>query len=316
MMLSRSAKKIYWMGRDLEWAEFVALYSRVQYENLMDLPARQSKEDLLESILHVADAQENYFSVHSQLKAEDVLTFICIEEANPNSVLAYVDRVREMARGARDGLSLELWEYVNRFYHTMNSYSTERLHREGIQGFAGAIESNSCRIKGYIHNNMLRNEAWMLFSLGMYMERAFLITRTLLHQMQAIATQESSGQNGPDESYQFALLLGSIGGYEMFKQGYQKNASRKLALDFLLLNTEFPKSVVHTLTSIHTILKDLHAARQEQESALQSTSHTILSQCQDFTPGDQAESTVDFLKKTLANLHALAGQLEQTYLKF
>lgn len=315
-MLSRSAKKIYWMGRDLEWAEHVALYTRVQFEALMDLPVTQQKHGLLESILHVADAQENYLSAHAQLKAEDVISFISIEDANPDSVLAYVDRVRELARGARDGLSLELWEYINRFYHEMNSYSPEKLHQEGIQDFAGAIESNSCRIKGYIHHNMLRNEAWMLFSLGNYLERSLLVTRTLLHQMRAIARQGKTGQDGPDESYQFALLLRSIGGYEMFKQGYQRNATRTLALNFLISNTAFPKSVVHTLSYIHTILKDLHASRQEEESLLQATSRTILSQCQAFTPGDQAGPTVDFLEKTLGDLHELAGQLEQTYLKF
>ncbi|GAB3533964.1 hypothetical protein GCM10027443_20310 [Pontibacter brevis] len=304
------------MGRDLEWAEYVALYTKVHFESLMDLPVTQQKETVLEAVLQVADEHENYFSTHAQLKAEEVLSFITMDKANPDSILAYVNRIRELARGARDTYSPELWEHINGFYHAMNSYSAEDISREGVHSFTGKIASNSFQIKGYLLDSMLRNEAWVLFSLGIYLERTLLVARTLLHQVCATTKQEDAGQDDPENNFQYVLLLESMGAYGMFKQVYQKNATRALALDFLVLNTTFPKSIAFNLSSIHAKLNNLFDLQHEEKQQLEATLQKIQTQCEAFTPGDEAGKIADFLEKTADNLKEFAQQLEQTYLKF
>ncbi|GAB3538326.1 hypothetical protein GCM10027443_33080 [Pontibacter brevis] len=313
-MLKRCGNKLFWMGRLLERSEYVTQYLKVCYVSLMDLPRTQQKEEVLELALHVANAHAGYFSEHAQLKASDVLSYVSLAEANPDSVVAGVTRMRELASGVRESLSPELWEYTNCFYHALNGYTPARLNKEGFQSFARKVEANSCQIKGHLQDNMVRNETWMLLSLGRCMERALLLNQTLLHQLQAIAGQENPDQAGLPASRHLVLLLESIGAYGTYKQVYHQNANLADALHFLLINREFPKSLLHNLTCIHTMLKETTCFLPEEKHALASGSQELLALCQAFTPGKPAASTINFLEKTESYLQELAGQLDQTYL--
>jgi uncharacterized alpha-E superfamily protein len=314
-MLSRIGNRVYWLGRYLERAEFLARYTNVHYMHFMDAPATQGKDSALQSVLHVAEVHERYFSAHTRLKAEDVFRFISVDEANPESVLAHIVRVREYASGARDALTPEMWEYINCFYHELVSYSASRLPQEGIEVFARKVAANASMIKGYLHSRMLRNEGWTLLSLGIYLESARLVSQSLRYRMQTLAAQADAGQPGPPESPQLALLLESIGTYEMFKQMYQEKAGRKLALDFLVKNPAYPKSLRYSFARIQTLLSSIGHLRPEAADALGSKSHSLLEKCQAFVPGEEAGPAVAFLEESVTALTNLAGQLENAYLE-
>ena len=256
-MLARIGNSLFSLGRYIERAEHVARYAKVQYASTMDAPLVQSKDYILESILNMAGVRQAYFGKYPELGEEEVLQFVAIEDSNLFSIQAFIGLLRENARGARDCISSELWETINRFYHDINNYTPDKLHTAGIHRFSKKVEENCAVIKGYIDNTLLRNEIWMLIALGIHLERAIQVSLIILNKVYDIRKLEASLQGGPVESFQWAILLRSAESYDMFKRYHVINPDRRNALDFLLFNPAFPKALAFNLERVQQLTTTL-----------------------------------------------------------
>ncbi|RYZ45264.1 MAG: alpha-E domain-containing protein, partial [Sphingobacteriales bacterium] len=141
--------------------------------------------------------------------------------------------VRENARGARDSLSTEVWERINQFYHTTTSYDAAKLQYDGLQQFAQKIEESSYVIKGYIDNTLIRNEVWLLISLGVHLERAVQVALILKTKLADIGKMETSKQGSPLENYMLTTLLQSAEARDMYLRHYKTSPNKLNVLDFL-----------------------------------------------------------------------------------
>ena len=153
-MLSRIANSLFWMGRYIERAEHMARYTRVQYFSALDAPIAQKKEMVLESILSMAGLDDIYKKSHDKLVDEEVLTFLTTDLNHPYSIISNISFARENARGARDTLSSELWESINKYYHAVNDFSMNSNIDEDIYDFSMLIMDNSSIVKGYIEKTL------------------------------------------------------------------------------------------------------------------------------------------------------------------
>lgn len=257
-MLSRIGNSLFWLGRYLERAEHIARYTRVQYVSSVDAPLGQNKELVLESILDMADYRSGYAQVQSQssqvqfqqLDEEDLIFYTAISEDNPYSILAYINMVLENARGARDSISIELWEAINRFYHKINQYTAAALHEEGIETFSRKIEESSYVIKGYIDNSLLRNEVWKLISLGLHLERAIQVCKILQTKLKDLEKMDNDLLGGALENYQWTTTLDSTEAFDMYMRCHKTSPTRAHVLDFLLFDKDFPKSLAYSLDCV------------------------------------------------------------------
>ena len=313
-MLSRIGNSLFWMGRYIERSEHLARYTKVQYASSMDSPLAASKEIVLESILNMGGMYQNYLRKYPELTEEEVLHYVTIEEDNAFSVLSYIGYMRENARGARDRISSELWESINVFYHDINNYSAARLQNEGIQRFSRKIEENSSVIKGCIDNTLIRNEVWILISLGIHLERAIQVALIMLNKVYDIAKLESASLGGPIESYQWAIMLKSAESFDMFKRYYEKKESSHSELDFLLFNKTFPKSLAYNLQEVQQNIQDIAFPDQKGSESIEFKAGKIASQFQFLTIEEVETSIPAFLNKTVASLNSLASLLDQKYL--
>jgi uncharacterized alpha-E superfamily protein len=315
-MLSRIGNSLFWMGRYIERAEHLARYTKVQYISSLDAPLAQSKEFVLESILNMAGVTHNYNKQYSQLTDEDVLYFVTLDENNPFSVLSNIALIRENARGARDSISLELWETINRFYHTMNNYNADKLYSEGIHEFSQQVEVNTPVIKGYIDNTLIRNEVWMLISLGIHMERAIQVTRILLTKLKDIEKIEPSKLGGPVENYQWTTLLKSAESFDMNKRHYKANPNRRNSLEFLICNPVFPKSIAYNLSLVQTAIHDIAFHEQKGKGSIDFMAGKLATQFQFLIIEEIEASMIEFLTVTLDKIYEIARSLEEKYLIF
>lgn len=315
-MLSRIGNSLFWMGRYLERAEHIARYTKVHYVSSLDAPLAQSKEFALSSILNMVGSSQSYLQQHEGLTEDEVLYFVTLNENNPSSVLANVGLIRENARGTRDCISMELWEAINRFYHTVNNYSAEKLNHEGVFNFSQMVEENSSVIKGYIANTLIRNEEWMLISLGLHLERAIQVTKIILTKLKDIETLEAAKRGGPVENYQWTMLLKSAESFDMYKRYFKTNPFRKNALDFLLFNPNFPKSVAFNLNIVQRNIHDIAFQDEKGKGSINFKIGKIATQYQFITVEEIEENTVEFLNKTIDKIYNLARLLEEKYLSF
>ncbi|MFC6998004.1 alpha-E domain-containing protein [Rufibacter roseus] len=315
-MLSRIGNSLFWMGRYIERAEHFARYTRVQYVSSVDAPLGQSREFVLESILDMTGSKEDYQNAHQQVEDNKVINFISVSEDNPFSLLSYIGRIRENARGARDNISIELWEAINRFYHKVNGSLSGELPAQEIEFFARRIEENSYITKGYIENTLLHNDVWMLISLGVHLERAIQVIRILQTKMNDIERLGEMKKESALENYQWTTTLESTEGFDMYMRCHRTSPTRKHVLDFLLFDTQFPKSVAYSMERVRECIQGIAFQQEEtRKESIEFIAGKLACRFQYLTIEEVEERTESFLKKTLDNIYELAQKLDLKYLK-
>ncbi len=315
-MLSRIGNSLFWMGRYIERAEHIARYTKVQYMSSVEAPLAQSKEFVLESILDMAGNRQAYFEAYNHLDEDEVINFTALSDANPFSIQSYISKIRENARGARDSISTELWEAINRFYHIINAYNPSRLHKKGIEGFFRTVEENSYVIKGYIDNTLVRNEVWMLISLGIHLERAIQVSVILQTKLNDIKKIDSSKWGGALENYQWTTMLESAESFDMYKRTYRTSPVRQNVLDFLIFNCSFPKSIAYSLECVQKNIHDISFHEEKGKGSLDFKAGKLASQLKYKTIEEIEEDTSLFLEETLESLYVIANLLEVKYLSY
>lgn len=306
-LLSRIGYGLFRMGRYLERAEHIALYTKAHYLHYLDAALSEQKEELLASLLNGTELGQPYSEKYTVLEEGKVLSCIALSEGGSfSSVRANVIKARELARGARDCITVEYWEYINCFYQAMNSYSKSRLARDGFQSFTKKVIDSSLLLKGYTESVMLRDDRWILLMMGYKLESAVQATRLLLHKL----PEADSRHEYPPNNHLIAMVQ-SIGSYEVYKKFYQQNINRQDAIDFITFNRAFPKSIINSLTTILKISKDIGFYGKEEKDLIEVQLRELLHDFGEGQPAVAEGTEMAFLKKTLGRLQQLAETLDQ-----
>ncbi|HAR19503.1 MAG TPA: hypothetical protein DCR46_02515 [Cytophagales bacterium] len=312
-MLSRIANSLFWMGRYIERAEHMARYTRVQYFSALDAPISQKKELVLESILSMSGLEEIYKKEHDKLIEEDVLTFLTTDFNHPFSIISNISFARESARGARDTLSSELWESINKYYHALNDFSMKADIDEDIYDFSMLVMDNSAIVKGYIDNTLFRNLEWSIISLGIHLERAMQIIRIIISKLEDIERVDKSLLNTAVENYQWSTLLKSCESFDMCRRHYKTSPNRKNCIEFLVLNPFFPKSLLFNLKEVqkHMRILSLHNLADKNTIEFYIGKQTAYFQYLQYEEIEQ--NTMGFMNETSAKLYKVGERLDAEF---
>lgn len=312
-MLSRIANSLFWMGRYIERAEHMARYTRVQYYSALDAPIAQKKEMVLESILSMAGLDQLYKRENDRLVDEHVLQYLTTDFNHPFSIISNISFARENARGARDTLSSELWESINKYYHSVNDFSMKASIEEDIYDFSMLIMDNSAIVKGYIDNTLFRNLEWSIISLGIHLERATQIARILISKLEDIERIDKTLLNTAVENYQWSILLKSCESFDMCRRHYKTSPNRKTCIEFLLLNQFFPKSLLFNLMEVQMHLKILGLNNATDKHTIEFLVGKLTAQFQYMQYEDIGSRTMDFMTDTIAKLYKIGERLDAEF---
>lgn len=315
-MLSRIGNSLFWMGRYIERTEHIARYTKVQYVSSVDVPLGQNRDLVLESILDMAGSRRQYTQTQQQLVEDEVISYITISDTNPYSLIGYIGMIRENARGARDRLSIELWEAINSFYHKTSHYTPEVLQREGVENFSRKIEEQSYVIKGYIDNTLLRNEEWRLISLGIYLERAIQVCLILQTKIKDIQKIDSDKFKGALENHYWTTLLESTESFDMYMRCQKTPPNRHNVLHFLLFDMDFPKSVAFSLANVKNCIQGISFQEESKKNSLEFIAGKLSCGFSYTTIEEVENAAAGFLESTLTSIYNLSHLLDTKYLKY
>jgi uncharacterized alpha-E superfamily protein len=247
-MLSRHAEDLYWLGRYVERAEDTARMLDVTYHNLLESPATLETtawKELLE-VLFLKTAYSG------PLDGPAVSAYLVTDRSHQGSIISAVERARDNARGLRDGISTELWEAINVFYLDLaRADFTIDMERQAYEVF-GSIRSQCQLISGVASQTMPRDEGYRFMLLGWMLERAEMTCRLLSVRYAPLAGVES--QMG---FHTWASVLKSVSAYEAYLKAHDASLNPTNVLEFLLLNQEFPRSVLYCLQLVERLLESL-----------------------------------------------------------
>jgi uncharacterized alpha-E superfamily protein len=315
-MLSRIANSLFWMGRYIERSEHIMRFIEVQYMASLDAPKALEKKIALQSILNIVGVSEAYSKLYKEVEEGKVLHYTTLDRENDFSLISTITQARENARAVRDRLSSEAWEAINTFYHSTNNISASKEGKDQVPQLYQHVINNTYIIKGIIDNTLLRNEVWSFISLGIHLERAIQISRSVATKIKDIQLIDPSEREGPIDSYHWSNLLKSACGFDMSRRIYKVVPNKKHAIEFLVLNPKFPNSVVLNLEAVNHILDTVNNKKIIDKNSLEFFVGKLLSVI-DFMNIDEVEGKEDaFINDIISKLYQIASMIETKYLTY
>ena len=242
-MLSRIAESMFWIGRYLERADGTARILDVHLQLLLEDPWLD--EDASCRVLLGVMGTPTEQGLDAPVTRQQVLDRLAYG-GEPGSIVASLLAARENARRAREVVSIELWESLNTTYHVLAGGQRPGY---GAHDFFDWVRERVAVVGGIADATMSRDQPWHFLLLGRSMERVDMTARML-------ASEDLRGSSGPA----WSLLLRSCGAYQAFVRAFGADATDDRAVEFLLLDRLFPRSVVHSLTVADACLAALDLA--------------------------------------------------------
>ncbi len=312
-MLSRIADSLFWLNRYMERTQSVLRVVRSHYIISLDNDAigNTTWKPILEIFAQLSE--EEIAQIEKQSGA--VLKKIILDANNPNSIKAIVARARENARGVQNHITKELWEAVNSMYHQTNkSYLNQRLSGPDALEVIDHLMQQSVLYAGIADITMPRGIGWDFMKLGKYLERSM---ETIVITDKQCQLFDYDMRQERDIS-QWRFLLMSLSGYEVYLKTYRTFKHNNNILHQVLLNEDYPHSVIFSLTRLSRYLRDVIKDNDSSEKlALMRTFGRLYSKIKYMDP--ERLETMDlqtFFKELRNELLVFYNQLEKVFFSY
>lgn len=255
MMLARVASSLYWLGRYVERADFIArlVEATVRLDVLSPHPAGEAA---WQSALAVNDSSEAFAASDSACELAAVARFLTRDTAHSGSILRCLDAARSNARAVRVALTREAWTAINRAWLVFG-----RRHADdptGVLALTEAVLAETRGFEGAIHR-MLRNQVTLFIRLGQAVERADNTAR-LVDVKYHLLLPEGERVGGVVDRDQWTTILQTVSAVTAYRWLYNEGLDPFNVIDLLLARAELPRSLAASSEEVVEILNAL--ARQ------------------------------------------------------
>lgn len=238
-MLSRTASSLYWLGRYVERADFIARLVEATVR-LDALSARPAGEAAWASALSVTYTEEAYAAAHQTISQQPVAHFLTLDMSHPGSIVRCLEQARNNARAVRTSLTREAWTAINRLWLLF----AKRVSPGGTTTTLSLIEGVMAEARGFegaIHR-MMGNEATMLIQLGAAIERADNTAR-LLDVKYHLLLPEGEKVGGLVDRDQWTTILQTVSAVTAYRWLYSDGLRPANVIDLLITRAELPRSL-------------------------------------------------------------------------
>lgn len=237
-MLARTAANLFWIGRYMERAEFTTrlIEATIRLDSLS--PHTESSNTWASALAVVgAGPMSDSGGTVTSTRAR---AFLSLDADNPNSVKSCVGRARDNARAARNRLTQEVWEAINRTWLTLGNWK----NAGGIQGTVNLVEEIKAETRGFegALQHMLRTEANWFMRLGTMIERMDNTAR-LLDVKYYLLLPQGQEVGGALDRDQWMTLLHVVSGQGAYRLIYKQALQPWLVADLLIYRRELPRSL-------------------------------------------------------------------------
>lgn len=252
-MLSRVADSLYWMSRYIERAENVARYISVNLNLSLDFSAGVQQQ--WEPLVLTTGDEDDFKERFADYSRENVIHFLTFDLENPNSIVSCLRTARENARSVRDRISKESWEHINQFYLKIKDSSRREDVMHRTFDYYEDVRGTAQQFVGILDATTTHGEGFHFCRLGQMIERADKTSR-ILDVKYHILLPDASHVGSPFDDTQWAALLRSASGLEMYRQQYGR-INYLNVVNFLCLDRFFPRSILYCLTEAETSLHQI-----------------------------------------------------------
>jgi len=255
MMLARVADSLYWLGRYIERAEHLSRLSSVMLNATLD------QTDSGVQAVWIALSAVGEPDMSSAVGSFEAAEALVLDRTDPNSVVSSLALARENARQVRDQITTETWERLNLLYLKVTDPDAAREFAEGSTTFLHDVIADLHLFKGAADTTMSHGESWRFMMLGMYLERAQLVSRLL-----EVCFAETPGRQINDHIALVSLLRMACA-LEPYLRVYTAEIEPRHILEFLVFDEDFPRSIRFATSQIEANLSALARRAEAGERA-------------------------------------------------
>jgi uncharacterized alpha-E superfamily protein len=260
-MLSRTAANLYWTGRYIERAEFLARLLEAT-ARLSALPSTYGGDPTAWSgALAAAGVADAFAAAQGEPAEAGVVQFLTVDPGNPSSIRACIERARGNARAVRTGLTREAWEALNGAWHEIQRFGVQPLGEANIGEFTEAVRRTVAVFDGAAHRTMLRDDAYWFLQLGAAVERADNTAR-LLDVKYHLLLPRDEPVGGSLDYFQWATILRTVSALTAYRWVYREAVKPWLVADLLIFNARMPRSLACCYEEIVGLLDRLGSGRR------------------------------------------------------
>jgi len=242
-MLSRVAESLYWISRYIERTDGMLRMLKINYASSQDAITEFSWSPVIR--IYCGPDSGGFEGIETNSRS--ALQYMVTDKKNPNSIINMITQVRENARSVQDHITKDVWQCLNEYYHTVKDPKLNNmLKREDPISVLDILIKQGMLFYGTTEITMARNEGSSFMRIGKYLERS-------IQSVNILDVKFGSVDDNPDlltnTSYWKHLLL-SIGGYELYLKTYRQGFEAENVLAQVVLNNEFPRSVIYSLNQL------------------------------------------------------------------
>ena len=261
-MLSRTASNLYWIGRYMERAEFTTrlIEATIRLDSLTGHPETDQAWKSALMVVGAASAVEQ----GGEGSASAARRYLALSPENPSSVKSCLAGARDNARAARNVLTREIWEAINRAWLLVR----DRSSPGGTQSTLNTVEDLKAETRGFegALARMLRNEAYWFLRLGSMMERGDNTAR-LLDVKYYLLLPKGEQVGGTLDRDQWTTLLQVVSGQTAYRTIYKQSLKPWLVADLLVYRRELPRSLAAAAAETVALLAEFGGRTGRQGEA-------------------------------------------------
>lgn len=282
-LLSRYAENMMWLARYMERIENLARVLEVTEAFVRGVDGRP----VWDSIVQINSDETRFCALYPAAKEEDYLRFYITDCANPGSIKAMAQFVRENARSARPLISTEMWMHLNVFTRWVLDLSDSDIRQTGLSALCNRIKQECQSHAGVTEGTLYRDQAWLFYLLGRHLERSDQITRLIDTRYHTLLPNAAEVGSEIDMT-QWAAVLRSAAAYHAFRRLKPVTTTPANVVGFLLKNEGFPRSLALNLRHADSVLGALssHYNLRKQSAAVQERLSELRATVEDQTAED------------------------------
>jgi uncharacterized alpha-E superfamily protein len=278
-MISRVADHCFWVGRYLDRAESTARL--LQVTRALAFDAEMPTQAVWRPVVTVSGQYADFcerFGDRAAGNGDSVQRYMTWATENSVSIRCSIWGARESARSIREVLSLDIWQATNELYLWFVSEEAQKTYTLDRDEIYRQIRRQTQLSLGLVRSTMLHDTPMDILWLGVLLERIGQTARILdMHHylLEDEGTQQQAGaaaggqqqqiarEPGKHQIVQTALwlsLLRTCSGFEAFMRVHKGRVTGSDAVEFLLFEERFPRSLRYCVRSALALMRRIWPA--------------------------------------------------------
>jgi len=268
-MISRVADHCFWVGRYLDRAESTARL--LQVTRALAFDAEMPTHAVWRPVVTVSGQYPDFrerFGDKSTGMGDSVQRYMTWAPENAVSIRNSIWGARESARSIREVLSLDIWQATNELYLWFVSEEAQKQYVLDRDEIYRQIRRQTQLSLGLVRSTMLHDTPMDILWLGVLLERIGQTARILdmhhyLLEAGAGKSQLAKDEAGKHQIVQTALwlsLLRTCSGFEAFVRVHKGRVTGLDAVEFLLFEERFPRSLRYCVRSAVALMRRIWPA--------------------------------------------------------